>query len=74
MSPEHSKNPDRTSGNVWITVPTLNEVENLDALVYRIRAAERGSPRALQQDADLGTLDGIRRSPDVLCRFWNTLK
>src|SRR5207253_11219728 len=27
------------SSKVWVTVPTLNEVENLDALVHRIRAA-----------------------------------
>jgi dolichol-phosphate mannosyltransferase len=55
MSPEHSKNPDRTSGNVWITVPTLNEVENLDALVYRIRAAV---PDAHILIVDDGSADG----------------
>jgi dolichol-phosphate mannosyltransferase len=43
---------------VWVTVPTLNEVENLDALVHRIRAAVEDAHILFVDDgSDDGTAD-----------------
>jgi dolichol-phosphate mannosyltransferase len=43
---------------VWVTVPTLNEVENLDTLVHRIRAAVEDAHILFVDDgSDDGTAD-----------------
>jgi glycosyltransferase involved in cell wall biosynthesis len=57
MSPEHMTN------RVWITVPTLNEVDNLDPLVHRIRAAV---PDAHILIVDDGSADGTADKAEKL--------
>ena len=53
--------------NVWITVPTLDEVENLDSLVHRIRAAV---PDAHILIVDDGSADGTAdRAEKLGCEF-----
>ena len=43
---------------VWVTVPTLDEVENVDALVHRIRAAVDDAHILIVDDASSdGTAD-----------------
>jgi len=60
---------------VWVTVPTLDEVENVDALVHRIRAAvddahilivddassDGTADKAEALDAELGGIEVLRR-------------
>src|SRR3954453_22824444 len=48
---------------VWVTVPTLDEVENLDALVHRIRAAV---PDAHILVVDDGSADGTADKAEAL--------
>jgi len=48
---------------VWITVPTLNEIENLDALVQRVRAAV---PDAHLLIVDDGSADGTADKAEAL--------
>ncbi|HEX7520737.1 MAG TPA: glycosyltransferase, partial [Acidimicrobiia bacterium] len=55
-------NPDHPL-NVWITVPTLNEVENLDPLVHRIRVAV---PDAHILIVDDGSADGTADKAEAL--------
>src|ERR1700688_205942 len=48
---------------VWITVPTLNEIENLDSVVQRVRAAV---PDAHILIVDDGSADGTADKADAL--------
>ncbi|HTD49684.1 MAG TPA: glycosyltransferase, partial [Acidimicrobiia bacterium] len=48
---------------VWITIPTLNEIENLDSLVQRVRAAV---PDAHILIVDDGSADGTADKADAL--------
>lgn len=52
-----------TSSKVWVTVPTLNEVENLDALVQRIRAAVDDAHILIVDD---GSADGTADKAEAL--------
>jgi len=49
--------------SVWITVPTLNEVENLDTLVQRIHAAVPGAHILVVDD---GSVDGTAEKAEAL--------
>ena len=50
-------------GKVWVTVPTLDEVENIDTLVHRIRAAVEDAHILIVDD---GSADGTADKAEAL--------